>query len=448
MTELLPFQKDGVRAIYKLKGRALLADEQGLGKTIQSLDWIRRLKQARPVLVVCPASVKYTWQDEAAKHFNMRMAVIEGNRPKRTMTLPSKMVIINYDILNSWMPALLRNQCAVLIMDEVQYIKNHETLRARACHRLSEGARSVVGLSGTPFTNECIELWSVLQAIRPDVFPERSAFAWRYTRPMRYRGIWHFKGSKREGELHRILTETVMIRRLKKDVAPQLPSKRRKIVRFKLTKHGEYKKAEDDFRGWLHAISPAKAKRARRAEAMLKVGYLLRLAAKLKRNWVKRWINDFIENNPGQKLCCFSMHTDTIEYFADVFRGRCVVINGAVTGIKRHEAVRKFQNNRKIVLMFGNWKAAGVGLTLTAASNIAALDIPFTPGDMKQAEDRIHRIGQKMKCIIYYLLAMNTREEVQVATLKRKDKVLAAIIDGAKKTKSLDMFDEIIKSLK
>jgi len=448
MTELLPYQKDGVRAIYNLKGRALLADEQGLGKTIQSLDWIRRLKSARPVLIVCPSSVKYTWQDEAVNHFGIRASVIEGNRPKRCMTLPSKIVIINYDILKSWLPALLRNQCAILILDEIQYIKNHETIRSRACHQLAVNARSVVGLSGTPFTNECIELWSVLQAIRPDVFPERSAFAWRYTKPMRYRGKWHFKGSKHEGELNRILKETVMIRRLKKDVAKDLPDKRRKIIRFKLPNFSEYQKAEDDFRGWLHDISPAKAKRARRAEAMLKVGYLLRLAAKLKRKWVKQWIQDFLDNNPGQKLCCFSMHTDTIEYFEAAFRQRCVVINGSVTGIKRHEAVRKFQNNRKIDLMFGNWKAAGVGLTLTASSNIAALDIPFTPGDMKQAEDRIHRIGQKFKCMIYYLLAMNTREEVQVATLKRKDKILGAIIDGTKKTKSLDMFDEIIKSMK
>lgn len=447
MTELLPFQKQGVRAIYELKGRALLADEQGLGKTIQSLSWIHKLKRVRPVLIVCPSSVKYMWQDEAAKHFGMRIEVIEGNRPRRRMTLPSQIVAINYDILSSWMPALLRNQPAILVMDEVHYIKNHETLRARSCHQLSEGARSVIGLSGTPFTNECIELWSVMKAIRPDVFPERSAFAWRYTRPKRYRGIWHFKGSKHEGELNRILKESCMIRRLKKEVAKDLPNKRRQIVRFKLPNFSEYKKAEDDFIRWLHVISPAKAKRARRAEAMLKVGYLLRLAAKLKREWVKRWIKDFLESNPGQKLCCFSMHTDTLNYFAEAFRGRCVVINGAVTGIKRHEAVRKFQNNRKIELMFGNWKAAGVGLTLTASSNIAALDIPFTPGDMKQAEDRIHRIGQKFKCVIYYLLAMDTREEIQVATLKRKDAVLGAIIDGTKKSKSLDMFNEIIKSL-
>ena len=116
MTKLRPFQLDGAKQIYAFGGRALLADEQGLGKTLQALYWVGKIKRHRPVVIVTPASVKYAWQSEAALHFNMRTEVLEGRRKKRVMQLPGPIVILNYDILKSWLPALLKAKPQVVIL--------------------------------------------------------------------------------------------------------------------------------------------------------------------------------------------------------------------------------------------------------------------------------------------------------------------------------------------
>lgn len=449
VTRLKPFQDEGVRGIYGFRGRALLADEQGLGKTIQALYWVKKIPKRRPAVIVAPSTVKYTWQAEAALHFGMRIDVIDGQRPKRKMTLPGPIVVINYEILKSWLPALLRAGPQLVIFDEIHYIKNHDTQRTKASIKLSEQAASVIGLSGTPLTNRPIELWPIMQAIRPDLFPDRLVFAWRYTKPFRWRGRWHFEGSQNLEELHSILTANVMIRRLKKDVMPQLPKKIRKVVPFSLGRASEYQKAHKNFLGWLKEISPARAKRAKKVEAMAKVGYLLRLVAELKSNWTLRWIEDFLESNPDKKLVAFTMHTKVIERLEAKFGDISVTIDGSVTGRKRQEVIRRFQNHRKTRLLNGNWKAAGVGATLTAAHNVAALDLPWTPGDMMQGEDRIHRIGQDELCIIHYLIAMKTVEEKQVKILRSKRRVLDAVLDGKAPAngKPVDMFGELIEEL-
>lgn len=446
MTELLPHQVEGVRQIYRFHGRALLADEQGLGKTIEALEWIRRIPSRRPAVVICPASVKYTWQSEAALHFNMRTEVLEGRNGKGKK-LPGDIVILNYDILPYWINTLRAADPKVVILDECQYITNPKAKRTKAVLEFTEAADSVVGLSGTPFTNRPIELWSVLAAIKPDLFPSRQEFAWRYCKPRFYMGRWHYKGATRTDELHRILRKHVMIRRLKKDVL-DLPPVTQRAVPFKLDSYEEYNKAQKHFIRWLRSISPARARKAAKSEALTKVGYMIRLAARLKLRWTEQWIRDFLDNNPGEKLVGLTMHTFVIDHLRDAFRGRILWIDGRVTGQKRHDVVRAFQSNRRYTLLAGNWKAAGIGLTLTAACNIAALDEPWTPGDMLQGRDRIHRIGQTRPCTLHHLMLLGTIEEKQIKVLRSKSKVLDAILNGQASEEELNIFDELLEEMR
>ena len=447
MTTLRPFQLDGAKRIYAFRGRALLADEQGLGKTLQALYWVLKTSKHRPVIIVTPASVKYAWQSEAGLHFNMRTEVLEGRRQKRMMQLPGPVVILNYDILKSWLPALLKAKPKTVIFDECHYIKNPEAERTKAALKLAEGATSVLGLSGTPLTNRPIELWPVLSAICPDLFPERGKYAWRYCNPRYTPWGWQYDGATRTGELHRVLTDWCMIRRLKRDVAKELPPKIRHVVPFKLDSYEEYNKAQSDFLHWLKEISPARAKRAKKSEALTKIGYLLRLVAKLKLNWTAQWIEEFLECHPDQKLIAFSMHTPVIRHLFHKFEKVAVVIDGSVTGRKRVEAQRQFQSNRRTRLLLGQWVAAGVGLNLQVASNVAGLDFPWTPGHLLQGEDRIHRIGQKSQCIIHYLVAMGTIEEKQIKVLRKKATVLDSILNGTRPSKDLDLFSELLKEV-
>lgn len=445
---LRQFQEEGVRGIYQFRGRALLGDDQGLGKTIQALAWLTRIPNRRPAVVIAPASVKYVWQSEAQLHFGLRTEVIEGRYKGRVKRFEDGIIILNYDILKSWLPVLLRSNIQALIIDEIHFIKSFTAQRTKAVLRLSRDVSSVVGLSGTPLTNRPIELWTVLQAIRPDIFPSREKFAWSFCKPRYTPWGWQYDGAANLGKLNRILRRECLIRRLKKDVLPELPDKSRRAVPFKLKSYDEYHKAQTQFIAWLKELSPVRAKRAKKAEALSKIGYLIRLAAKLKLPWTEKWIAEFLEANPGQKLVCFTMHTFVIEHLAERFRGRCVVVDGSVTGRLRHEAVRKFQNNRRVDLFFGNWKAAGVGITLTASSNCAALDLPWTPGDLLQGEDRIHRIGQKMKAVIHYLMTLGTIEEKQITVLRKKSKILDAVLDGRADAKDFSIFDELLDSMR
>ncbi len=445
MIKLRPFQLEGVKQIYRFRGRALLADDMGLGKTIQALYWILKIPQRRPVVIVTPASVKYAWQSEAAIHFNMRTEVLEGRRRKRMMRLPGPVIIVNYDILKSWLPLLLRYQPSVVILDEAHYIKNNTAQRTKAALKLVEQASSVIALSGTPMTNRPIELWPILQAIRPDLFPARGEYAWRYCKPRYTPWGWQYDGATRMGELNRILRSECMIRRLKKEVEKELPPKTRKIIPFKLSSYDEYHHAQNDFIKWLQEISPARAKRAKKSEALTKIGYLIRLAARLKLDWTTRWIEEFLECHPDEKLVTFTMHTFVIRHLYQKFPKSSVVIDGSVTGIKREEAKRRFQNNRLTQILLGNWIAAGVGLNLQAAHNVAGLDFPWTPGGLLQGEDRIHRIGQKHPCTIFYLVALDTIEEKQITVLRKKGHILDAILNGTRSDKDLDIFGELLK---
>jgi SWI/SNF-related matrix-associated actin-dependent regulator of chromatin subfamily A-like protein 1 len=449
MTKLYPFQREAISLIYGFRGRALLADEQGLGKTVTTLYWIHRLPRRRPVIIVCPASMKYAWQAEARFHFKLHTEVIEGRRPSRVRNLPGDIVILNYDIVHDWMPVLLRAQAEIIVIDEIQYIKNPESRRSRCVKRLARRAASVLGLSGTPLTNHPIDLWAVLNTIRPKIFPERLTYAWRYCEPRYTKWGMKYDGAAHLGELHRILREQVMIRRRKKEVAPELPPKIHKVIPVHLSKDdmADYKQAEDDFVTWLSAKHPQHLAKALKAKAVVRVGYLLRLCSQMKMGWLIKWLEEYAETHPEGKLVGMTMHTAVIETLLKHFPNSLAVY-GKVRGLDRAKAVRKFQTNSRTQFLWGNWRAAGVGITLHASNVLAALDFPWTPGQLLQGQDRIHRIGQKRKVYIYYPLVMGSIEERMMYALRQKTRVLESVLDGRPISKDFDIFDVILEEMR
>jgi len=444
MTKLKPFQLEGVRKIWEFGGRALLADEMGLGKTVQSLFWLLK-SRLRPAIIVCPASLKWNWFAEARDHFGIKSHVIEGKRKASRVRFPEDVVIINYDLLKSWLPTLLEFGPECIIFDEISYIKEESSQRSTASRQLAQNCRSVVGLSGTPMTTRPIELWHVLHVIEPKLFPSKSDYAWRYCSPKwDARRGWTYHGATNVAELHGILKGSCLIRRLKKDVLTDLPEKNRTMVRMRLPDYTEYNKAKRNFIGWLRETSPGRAHRASKNIALTKVGYLLRLAADLKMELIIRWIKDFAERRPGQKLVGFSMHTKVLDKLTQTFPGS-VLIDGRVSPKNRAIAVSRFQKDPNTHWLFGNTKAAGMGLTLTAAQDLAFFDFPWTPGDLLQGEDRIHRIGQRKETTIHYLVAMGTIEERLAQLLRERAATLDAILNGEMDSEELDVFDQLLK---
>lgn len=439
-----PFQDEVIKEMERLNGRVLCSCSMGLGKSAMSL-WYAARNNKTPIIIVCPASVKWQWQAEVMKVLGWRAAVCEGTRPNHSVG--SKVTIINYDILGGWLERLRASKPKLIVIDECQYVANTKTKRTRNVGKLCKGVRHVLALSGTPLVNRPIELWSTLHLLRPSRFSSRFSFGLEYCAGRRGRWGWEFKGATKTSELHQLLLDTCMVRRRKADVLHELPAKIRQVVPVDLSDVAEYKRAEADFIAWLRQQDPNAAIRASRAEAVTKAGYLLRLAAKLKCKAVVGWVNEWLADADG-KLVLFAVHRKMIEAMQRRIDSPCVVIDGSVGGRERSHAVEQFQTDKRTRVLIGNVVAAGVGLNLTAASSVAFSELPWQPGAVTQAEDRCHRIGQQDSVNIYYLVAHGTVEEKRAAIIGRKQNVLSAVLDGGRVEGDLDVFDEFIQSLK
>ncbi len=447
MTKLYPYQKKAVLQIQKFKGRALLADEMGLGKTLEALWWIKRSPKKRPVIVVCPASLKWVWEAEAMKHIKVRATILNGRTPpKKAISNHQQLFIINYEILQYWIDWIKNLNPKVLILDECHYIKNRGAKRTKAVKLLAKKIPHIITISGTPLTNRPSELFTTLNLVCPEEFPAFWPYAHRYCKAQLRPWGWEFKGASNIRELHRKLKQLLMIRNLKKDVLRDLPDKTRSIVPLEIENPKEYQEAENDFITWLTKKSTSKAEKAKRAKKLVQLGYLKRLAAELKMKQVLEWIDDFLEQSSG-KLVIYGIHKKIIKQIYNRYKNISVVVDGSVTGKKRKIAIRSFQQNKKFRLFIGNIKAAGVGITLTAAHNLVFVELDWVPGNMVQAEDRIHRIGQKNAAMVYYLVARDTIEEKLCKIIQKKQRVLSQVLDGSIKTNRLDVYRALEKSL-
>lgn len=444
----LAYQEVCIRKIDHFRGRALIADEMGLGKTVEALLWIKKYPEKRPVIIVCPATLKWMWESFVHDILKKRCDVLCGETPpKKGLIGKHSIIIINYDILQYWLPYLKKLKAKILVLDECHYLKTRTSIRTESAGELAKGIRYILALSGTPLTNRPAELWPTLHILRPKQFRSFTLFSHRYCQPKMRPWGWEHKGATNIKELHRRLKSLVMIRRLKKDVLQELPDKSRYVIPLEIKDRKEYNEAVNNFIRWLTKKSISKAKRANKAKRLVQIGYLKRLAAQLKMEGVLSWIDDFLEESNG-KLVLFAVHKDIIKILHDKYKRKCVVVDGNVTGLKRKRAVRDFQTNKGIRLFIGNIQAAGVGITLTAASTLAFVEMDFVPGNHTQAEDRIHRIGQKNAADIYYLIAKGTIEENLCELIQKKQKILAATLDGTAKTNQLNIFDALEKSLR
>ena len=489
--ELFPFQYLGVSFIETNKGRALIADEMGLGKTIQALAWLQLHRDLSPVVVVVPASLKLNWKREAEKWLPYpKVEILYGKLPWKPI---GKIIVINYDILWDWRQMIRLIQPKVIITDECHYYKNSAARRTKAVKYIAKNVNNIIALSGTPIVNRPIEAFNAINIINPELFPKRMDFAFTFC-GARHNGYgWDFNGATNTERLHKILTDSIMIRRLKKDVLPELPDKQYSFVPIELDNKQEYDHAERDFieyirnksgkkfedaykvtenklkaelKGFMekykikninfgeHNLDIDEAKKAYQstqvnkaaaAETLTQIELLKQLAVKGALKESIAWIENFIEIE--NKLVIFATHRFVIDELMNHFPKIAVRIDGRTPMKDRQRAVDVFQHNPKVKLFIGNIQAAGVGITLTAASNVVFLELPWTPGALVQAIDRVHRIGQKDSVNVYYLFAVNTIMEKIANLIDRKQKILAEVLDG-KKLDSGSLLSELMNEYK
>ncbi len=428
--ELYQFQKLGVAFVESRNGCVLIGDEMGLGKTAQALGWLAIRPELRPAVVICPASVKLNWEREVHKWIDgFQVQILSGKKAGPIRGKPD-LIILNYEILSSWTKDIAALSPKVIILDECHYIKNRKAKRTTAAMALCRIAPHRIGLSGTPIINRPIELFNAIKIIDKEAIPDYWKFIWRYCNAKQTPFGLDVSGASNTKELHNLLTSTVMIRRLKKDVLKELPAKVRTVVPMELSNAREYRKAETNFSKWAkEKFGPGASGEVDNAQALIEIEKLKQLTIQGKMKSCFDWIDNFLEQEP--KLVLFCTHRETVRRLGEKYKANSVILDGSTPSKDRLNVVDIFQKVRSCNLFIGNIKAAGIGINLTAASNVCFLELGWTPGEHDQAEDRIHRIGQEAKFInVWYLLAHNTIEMDIVDLLDRKRKVLEKVLDG------------------
>jgi len=439
--ELKPFQRAGVSYLLERR-RAFLADEQGLGKTIEALAALE-VAGAYPAIVVCPASLKLNWLRELDQWLPERsVRALSGSREAHGQR--ADVTIVNYDIVAARLQELCALRSRALVMDESHYCKNARAQRTQAVQRLAATVPQdglVLALTGTPVTNRPAELISQLRILgRLEEFGSGTRFGER------------FRGADAHLRLHWHLRARCFVRRLKADVLPQLPAKTRAIVPVELNNEAEYRLAERDLVAWLRSQPldlrelDAKVAAALRAERLVRCNALKLLAARGKLHAALAWIHDFCSS--GERLVVFAAHREIQRAVLQRFPGALHIL-GEDSAAARDAAVRAFQapDTPENQLIVCSVEVAGQGLTLTRASSVAFLELDWTPAKHDQAEDRCHRIGQQDAVTAYYMLAADTIDETISTLLERKRAVIGAVTDGREQDEE-GVLDALVRELR
>jgi SNF2 family DNA or RNA helicase len=419
--ELAPFQWGAVH--YALRARRVfLADEQGLGKTVEALATLEA-DDAYPAVVICPASLKLNWEREIGRWLPHRsVAIIQGRAP---VPPTAEITILNYEVVASHRETLARLRPQALVVDESHLCKNPRAKRTQAVRRLAEalpqdGLR--LALTGTPVLNHAEELISQLRVIgRLEEFGSGARFARQ------------FRGQLSEERLHWHLRRHCFVRRLKSEVLPQLPAKRQVVVPVALDNTRDYRLAEADVIAWLQQQPldlrelNARIAATLRAERLAQLTTLQRLAARGKLHAALAWIHDFLAS--GEPLVVFARHIEVQQAVLERFPWALHIL-GRDAIAEREASVRAFQEPDGPQLIICATRVASQGITLTRASNVAFLELEWTPAMHDQAEDRLHRIGQRDAVTAWYLLAADTIDETMARLIESKRGLIAAVTDG------------------
>jgi SWI/SNF-related matrix-associated actin-dependent regulator 1 of chromatin subfamily A len=446
----LPYQLEGIRFALGRKG-TLLADDMGLGKTVQAIGVINADTSISNVLIVCPKSLVLNWKNEIAAWLHITPA--DYGR----WTTGVNIEIVTYEGLKK----LGLKFFDLLIVDEAHMVKNDSSARTQRVLAAAKWCKKVILLTGTPIENRPSELWTLLRLADPETWDPagylkkrvagrltatqvgvgENAGYWKFV--TRYcdakkvkhgrgpgKAHWDFSGASHLDELNQRLQEGCMIRRLKQDVLTQLPAKRRRVIVLpsdvndddlipELTE-GNY---EDQVRRlYSDKVLFEEWSTRRKEQGLAKVGQ----------------IAEYILNSlEGEQKCILFCHhgqviEDVYQSIAEGLKGQdyAVTVTGQTHVADRGKAVRYFQEDSTARVFLGSIGAAGVGLTLTAASHVVFGEEDPVPGKITQAEDRAHRIGQTESVLVDHLVWDRSLDARMCKIRVKKQIVLNAVLDA------------------
>lgn len=426
------YQNVGIEFLDASGGRAIIADQPGVGKSLQALGYAIYKNFARN-LIVCPASVKFAWESEIKKWTNKTSIIIDGKTDLNEISFDTTFWIINYDILKKFYKELMKIRFDNLIGDEAHKIKNPTAQRTKAFRHISLNIPHITLLSGTPLLSRPIELFSLLNIVDPKSWPNYYDYARRYCNARQTRFGLDVSGVSNADELHGRVKK-YFIRRMKEEVLSELPQKNRIPLPVELSplELKEYITAENDLATYLLSVqgkTRSSVAKTLRAEKLAKLNVLRSIIAKGKVKTVTEIIDGIIESD--EKVLVFSSFNEPLEMLSEEYKENAVKIVGDVAVGKRGEIVNSFQNDPNIKIFLGGYKSSGEGITLTKAQNVIFLDYAWNPSDHDQAEDRAHRPGSIAEYLnIYQIYAIDTIDEELEERLVKKRKIINRVIDG------------------
>ena len=438
----LSHQKESIQKLVENK-KYILADDMGLGKTTSTI--IAALESgAKKILIICPASLKINWQREIANYTDRSVYISEG----KNISQEHDFVIINYDIIKNFHNVKKKSESQILdsnfdlvVVDEAHYIKNGQAQRTKLINDLVKKVDRLWLLTGTPMTSRPMDYFNLLSLVDSPVAKNWMAYAIRYCSGYQFnaggRKIWNVTGASNLEEL-RDRTAGLTLRRLKEDVL-DLPDKIITPVYLRL-KSKAYEEIMGEYYDWYDknpdeskslTVQFTKLTKIRQVIADEKIAQTIELA------------ENIIEQ--GKKVIIFCNFTDSLSKICEHFGKTAVRVDGSTPKHERQNAVDQFQDSEKIKVFVGNIKAAGVGLTLTAAEAVVMNDLSFLPSDHSQAEDRAYRYGQKNNVLVYYPIFENTIEGIIYDILNNKKQVIATVMGDNQNT--TDAAEEILKRI-
>ncbi len=437
-SKLMDYQRAGVEEIRERKN-VLLADEPGLGKTAQAISYcnIAQLPPHQRILIICPASLKLNWVREFLKfgtpgNYHIKVMTSGKDRIRTDKSIlsgnPCNVVIVNYDLLKSrfMLDQLLAWNPTIVIGDEVHYLKNAKTARTKNTAHLLNKNQKIIFISGTPMTNRPVELFPILKMISPETltpFDDYRKFAFRFCAA--HNGRWGFdvSGASNQEELADRLRATCMVRRSKEDVLKQLPQKTYTVLPFEQNKQTG-KIVEKEYRFTFDLDNLKKHPEKGTVGDLAALRHELALA-KLPESIGA--IEDLLQS--VNKVVVFAWHRDVIEgLVVGLEKYKPVILTGGMSIENKQKSVDAFQNDNEVRVFVGQIQAAGVGITLTAASHVEFVETTWVPGEIDQAVDRCHRIGQQSNVSVRFHVVEKSLDETMLVSILKKKKVINQIL--------------------
>ncbi|MDR2651007.1 MAG: DEAD/DEAH box helicase [Prevotellaceae bacterium] len=419
---------------------------------------------AFPCLVICPSSLKINWQREI-EMWTTKKAMILSDSIRSTWTFfyeagMAQFFITNYESLKKYfvkkinvrtgedgkkLPVTLRdieflaqkiNIFKSVIVDESHRVKDLKTQQTKFTRGICRGKEYLLLLTGTPVVNKPKDLVSQLGILdRLNEFGGYKNFV-----------SWFCDADNRWRELNVMLRNKCFYRREKGEVLKELPSKMRQAVICDITTAKEYDDAMNDLQNYLKQYKQAtdeQIQRSMRGEIMVRIGVLKNISARGKIDSVVDYVNDVVDS--GEKIILFTHLREVQEKLKKHFPA-AVTIFGSDDSATRQRNIDTFQNDKNTQIIICSIKAAGVGITLTASSRVAFVELPWHPADCEQAEDRAHRIGQTNSVQCTYFLGRNTIDEWIYKIINEK-RDMSNQITGARNDVEEKILDGLIEVL-